>query len=377
MSYSLSARLSICLVLFIWLMACSTAVSQPIPVTPLKDIPVIEERPSVTTSPTATPTPAATVLALPSPTVPNPSSLATAVIPTNAPQPKATLPPANLPPATSTPTPPIYTYCAAPNDTFAKIAAAAGTSETELRAFNSLSPTSRLMLSQRLQLPPGSVPPHAWTTSFPADTLSYENQLATSIGGLYLGANNRQMRVALTFDIGFNPDNLLMMAYLAERNAPSTFFLVGANREMVQGILHYGHELANHSWTHADLTQLTSEQIREEIALPARIVPQQAEGASNRPFFRPPFGAINDTVRQIAAEEGFQLANWTVDSGDWQTEITTEQIVQNVINGLCPGAIVVMHGNYGINFAALPAILDYLDQAGYEPVTLSTLMSWE
>ncbi len=366
MSHSHSVHLPICLVLFIWLVACTTAVPQSIPVTMPRGTAVIVQRPSITMTPTPIFTP-------PSPTAQPTTSVETAVIPTDPPQPTATT--MAQPTTTPTTTPPIYTYCAAPDDTFVKIAAASGISEAELHTFNGLSPYSSLMLSQRLQLPSNSIPPHAWTTPLSTDTLSYQNQLATGTGGIYLGADNRQMRVALTFDIGFNPDNLLMMAYLAERNAPSTFFLVGAHQEMVQGVLHYGHELANHSWTHADLTLLTSAEIREEIARPARIVPQQVEGATNRPFFRPPFGAVNSTVRQIAAEEGFQLANWTVDSGDWQTEITTEQIVQNVIDGLCPGAIVVMHGNRGVNFAALPAILDFLEQAGYEAVTLSTLMS--
>ena len=262
MHRSLSTRLPLYLIWFIWLMAC-TAVPQSIPVTAVPQNTVaVAERPSITTTPTPTPTPAATAFALPSPTVQPTLRMETAVMPTDPPPPTAT----TIAPATTAP--PIYTYCAAPDDTFAKIAAAAGINEVDLRNFNGLSPYRSLMLSQRLQLPPGSIPPYAWASPLAPDTLSYKSQLATGTGGIYLGANNRQMRVALTFDIGFNPDNLLMMAYLAERNAPSTFFLVGAHQEMVQGVLHYGHELANHSWTHADLTLLTADEVREEIALP-------------------------------------------------------------------------------------------------------------
>ena len=366
MNRDIAARL-FTFVCFVLLAACA-------PVPPRM---VAEERPSATPFPSATvlpsPTAAPTVLPISTATMTRVNEIVvmeTAVSPTVT----SLLPTPTRIPATATSEPPIYTYCAAPNETLATIAAAANVSEAALREVNGLGENGRIMAAQRLQLPLGSTPPHQWTMPVNPDALSYDMQMITGIGGYYLGQNNRRMEVALTFDIGFNPDNLLMMAYLAEQNAPSTFFLVGANGVMIEGVLQYGHELANHSWTHADLTLLSEAAAREEMLKPARVVPQQVVGADNRPFFRPPFGAVDDTVRQIAAEDGWQLVNWTVDSGDWRPELTTAEIAQNVMDGLCPGAIVVLHGNNGRNFAALPIILEFMEAAGYEAVTLSQLM---
>jgi peptidoglycan/xylan/chitin deacetylase (PgdA/CDA1 family) len=270
---------------------------------------------------------------------------------------------------------PADTYCAAPGDTLAGIAASADVSEANLRTENGIGPDDRLFLGQLLHLPLGALPPNQWPSPLPTEALSLPMQLATGQSGVYLSTNNRLRRVALTFDIGYNPANVELMEYLAERDAPSTFFLVGAHPQMVQAVLANGHELANHSWSHADLTQLSEAAVREEIARPERITGQQVTGATMRPFLRAPFGAINATVRQVAAEEGFTLVGWTIDSGDWQPGATTQQIVDNVTSQLCPGAIIVMHGSQPHNRAAVPPILDYLEQAGYQAVTLSELLT--
>ncbi|MCB0035227.1 MAG: polysaccharide deacetylase family protein [Anaerolineales bacterium] len=268
-----------------------------------------------------------------------------------------------------------YTYCAAANDSYAKIARDAGISEALLREYNGVNMSSKLTINQLIHLPLGSVPPHEWASPLPAESLKVGFQEQIGASGVYLGTDNRTRRVALTFDIGYNTRNLEMMSYLTERGAPSTFFIVGAHPDIVRGVLDNGHELANHSWTHSDLTYLPEGEVRGEIAETERLVQKAMQGATTRPYFRAPFGAVNETVRRVAAEEGFTLVGWTVDSGDWQDNVTTEQIVENVTSHLCPGAIVIMHGSRDYNRAALPAILDFLEQEGYEAVTLSELLT--
>jgi peptidoglycan/xylan/chitin deacetylase (PgdA/CDA1 family) len=100
----------------------------------------------------------------------------------------------------------------------------------------------------------------------------------------------------------------------------------------------------------------------------------QQRGVTSQPWFRAPFGAINDTVRRIADEQGFNLVGWTVDSGDWQNGATTQQIVETMTSGICPGAITIMHGSRDYNRAALPQVIDFLQAEGYETVTLSELI---
>ena len=149
----------------------------------------------------------------------------------------------------------IYTYCPAPGESAASIAADAGISEETLRQFNGFAPTGSIPLGQSLQLPVGSMPPHQWTSPLPTG-LSVETQMVVGASGIFLGTDNRTRQVALTFDIGHNPANVEMLEYLASRGVRATVFLVGASPEMVAAILDNGHELANHSWTHGDLTTM-------------------------------------------------------------------------------------------------------------------------
>ncbi len=267
-----------------------------------------------------------------------------------------------------------YTYCPAPGESAASIAADAGISEEELRIFNGFAPTGSIPLGQALQLPLGSIPPHEWTSSLPAG-LSVETQMAVGASGIFLGTDNRSRRIGMTFDIGHNPRNVEMLEYLASRGVRATVFLVGASPEMIDAILDNGHELANHSWTHGDLTTMEETAVYEEFMRAERII--QRRGATTRPWFRAPFGALDDTVRRIADEEGFNLVGWTVDSGDWLDDISTEQIVERMTSGLCPGAITIMHGSRDYNRAALPQIIDFIEAQGYETVPLSELVSIE
>lgn len=128
---------------------------------------------------------------------------------------------------------------------------------------------------------------------------------------------------ALTYDDGPHATRTdLMLAALAAKGVKATFFElaqgVKAMPSVVARVKAAGHELANHSYTHAQLTTLGAAGLRKEIV---QSTAEEAAVFGQRPkFFRLPYGAgtNNATIRQMIADEGMIHVFWNVDTLDWQ-----------------------------------------------------------
>lgn len=76
-----------------------------------------------------------------------------------------------------------------------------------------------------------------------------------------------------------------------------------------------GHELAMHTWSHSYMTTLTNEQIVAELKWNELAI-KEVTGVSPR-YFRPPYGDIDNRVRDVAAALGFIPIIWNHDTNDW------------------------------------------------------------
>lgn len=264
-------------------------------------------------------------------------------------------------------------YCLWPNDTLFDIAQYAG---ADLQAMTTLNVDNPLFAGSTIYLPTGSLPPAQWRQPLPVITKLAD--LPFGVSGIYLGPDNRQKRVALTFDVGYVPENKAMMEMLASRDIRATFFVVGFSvlrkPEIIQDIMSNGHELANHSWSHENLQGMNEESVRYELNRTEETVAKAYPGASTKPYFRAPFGALDETIINVAKQEGYAIIGWTVDSTDWTPGATADRVYNQVTRHVCPGAIIVMHDMTPIVAEALPRILDFLTNSGYQFVTLSELL---
>ncbi len=185
--------------------------------------------------------------------------------------------------------------------------------------------------------------------------------------------------VALTFDAGSSAEPVpQILRALAQRGIRCTFFLTGQWIERypdaARQIAEAGHELGNHSWSHPAFTSLTDEQIREQLRRTEEVALRVC-GRSTKPLFRPPFGARDERVRSVAAEEGYLTIYWTIDSWDSvKKDITPQMITDRVMRLMRPGAIVLMHCGSEATAQALPLLLNALDAQGYRVVTVSELL---
>jgi peptidoglycan/xylan/chitin deacetylase (PgdA/CDA1 family) len=166
------------------------------------------------------------------------------------------------------------------------------------------------------------------------------------------------------------------MDILEERDIKTTFFLVGfwvdKYPERVEEMARRGHEVANHSTTHPEMSKLSQEQIVKEILNTQKKIEDLA-GDSSVKLIRPPFGDYNDRLIQTCRELDFHVIQWDVDSLDWK-ELGVQPMVDRVTKKVDKGSIVLFHNNAKYIIEALPQILDTLLAEGYSIVPISELI---
>jgi peptidoglycan-N-acetylglucosamine deacetylase len=199
----------------------------------------------------------------------------------------------------------------------------------------------------------------------------------TGAGERDLAAGKKKL-VALTFDGGPSGYTRRIDRIVQRRNVPSTFFWVGSRVEgwerIVRRVARQGHEIANHSWFHDDLTKLSAGEVRSQLARTNR---RLSRLTGERPrLFRPPYGAVNGQVRQIAADLRMRTVLWDADSLDW-TGPGCDRIAANVRERVRHRSIVLLHdggGDRRQTVCALPRIVRDLRSRDYRFVTVSRLL---
>lgn len=182
--------------------------------------------------------------------------------------------------------------------------------------------------------------------------------------------------VAISFDAAWGRANTEgIMDILDRYGVKTTFFLVGfwaeEHPDLVAELVERGHEIGNHSATHPHMSQLTAAQIREELRKTSDLV----KSITGKPttLFRPPYGEYNDTVVRVSREEGYECVQWNVDSLDWKN-ISAQDMISRATKNLNPGDIVLFHNDSKYILDALPAILEYYQQAGYNIIPVSQIL---
>jgi peptidoglycan-N-acetylmuramic acid deacetylase len=185
--------------------------------------------------------------------------------------------------------------------------------------------------------------------------------------------------VALTFDAGTEGGGAAaeVLELLRDRGLHVTFFLSGQwvdhNSELAQQIVADGHEVANHSYDHPDLTHLSDAQIVWELDYTDQVVSDYMS-THTRPYFRAPYGARNSRVLDVAAASGFRSIYWTIDSGDWLPRATPGGVADRILRYAQPGDIVVEHVGSEATAGALPVVLDDFEERGLKVGTVSEVL---
>lgn len=179
-------------------------------------------------------------------------------------------------------------------------------------------------------------------------------------------------QIALTFDDGPDPKfTIQILETLNKYDAKATFFMLGSRveyyPEIAKKVQEAGHELGNHTWTHPDLTKANVEKVRNEINETSSII-ENVTGQKVTAL-RPPYGAVNKTVR---SQTNLPVVLWDVDTLDWKHRDPIQLLTQ-VKGATKDGSIILMHDIHQSTADGLDAVLAYLQSEGYEFVKVSEL----
>lgn len=263
---------------------------------------------------------------------------------------------------------------AGPPDTKQAAAAAAHTVSTPSPVATPASPKPSVSTPERSPSPAPTSPPPAPEKSPPAPAKSLPASSEQSPGippqspvpdpspAIPPGEGHT---LYLSFDDGPDPKfTPTVLQLLADNGAHATFFMIGRSAathpDLVAEVRAGGHGVADHTMTHADLTKLSTEAARNEVARTAQIL----GGAS---CTRPPYGAVNTAVTQIITGLGQRVQLWDIDTRDWSRP-GAASIAQRVRSGARDGAVVLFHdggGDRSQTVQALRTLLPQLRAAGW------------
>ena len=182
--------------------------------------------------------------------------------------------------------------------------------------------------------------------------------------------------VSLTFDAAWgNEDTQQLIDILGKYNIKATFFVVGEwvdkYPESVKALHDAGHLVMNHSNDHAHFSRLSADEIisnitacNEKIASVTGVTPT---------LFRAPYGEYDDNVIATVNSMGIYTIQWDVDSLDWK-DLSANEIYDRVTTRVQPGSIVLFHNAALLTPEALPSIIEYLIQNGYDIVPVTELL---
>lgn len=164
--------------------------------------------------------------------------------------------------------------------------------------------------------------------------------------------------VAFTFDDGPDPVNTpLLLEVLRRNHVRAVFCLWGEHARqhpgLVRRIVAEGHVLCNHSLDHDDLSTWTPEAIRADLLATDAAI-RAAAPRARIPYFRAPYGAWGQSPR-VAAELGMQPLGWRLAIGDWEPP-GTDVLVDRLLTGITPGAVVLMHDGGGDRTQTVEAV---------------------
>ncbi|MBQ2971602.1 MAG: polysaccharide deacetylase family protein [Ruminococcus sp.] len=181
---------------------------------------------------------------------------------------------------------------------------------------------------------------------------------------------------SISFDAAWgNEQTQTLLDILDENEVKTTFFLVGEwvdkYPESVKEIDARGHDVGNHSNTHAHMTQISREEQQSEITQCNEKI--TAITGKEVTLFRPPYGEYDNSVVEVCNGLSMYCTQWNIDSLDWK-DPTPQDMVSRIESKLCEGSIILLHNGAKNTPEALPLIIKAIKAQGYKIVPISKLL---
>ena len=197
----------------------------------------------------------------------------------------------------------------------------------------------------------------------------------------YIGDIKKKV-IYLTFDAGYeNGYTPAILDALKKHNVPATFFLVGnyiiTSPELVKRMVEEGHNVANHTFSHPNMSGISSlDAFRTELE-DLEAVFEDATGEKMTKYYRPPQGKYSVNNLKMAKELGYKTVFWSLAYVDWYNDKqpTKEAAFKKLLGRIHPGAIVLLHCTSKTNSEILDELLSKWEEMGYTFGSLDDLVN--
>lgn len=193
--------------------------------------------------------------------------------------------------------------------------------------------------------------------------------------------------VALTFDDGPYIYTPRLLDVLAQYNVKATFFVVGSNgngdidkvtqwSDIIKRTYSQGHQIASHTWDHADLTTLSSAARREEMYKTEQAL------ANILGFFptymRPPYLGFDSASEVDMADLGYHVISTNLDTKDYANDspelIVNSERIFDQYTASDPGSSNYIVLNHDVHRETVYTLAEYeiqrLRSRGFRAVTV-------
>ena len=189
--------------------------------------------------------------------------------------------------------------------------------------------------------------------------------------------NPELKRVAITIDDGWEPD-MRILDLLKKLKVEWTAFLIGgrgvaeSNPDFIRRIEESGGEVCNHTYSHYIMWGKEKWFVRFELWQSQKIITDVTHKIY--PYTRFCGGEYDDSVIEWAAEQGFWVVDWTIDSRDTRRGIDADYQVNIILEELEPGAIIVFHFSGYNTYEVLARVIPEIQRRGYEVTSLTRVL---
>jgi len=191
---------------------------------------------------------------------------------------------------------------------------------------------------------------------------------------------NVDHKIYLTFDDGPTPEiTEWVLEVLENHQAKATFFCIGnnikKNPDVYAKVIKYGHSIGNHTFNHLNGWKTATNNYIENVnlchkELEDRRWKMEAQNLKSKTWnlFRPPYGKIKLSQSIKLRKLGYKIIMWDVLSADFDTKITPKKCLENVLENVKPGSIIVFHDSIkafpNLEYT-LPRALKFWKEKGY------------
>ena len=205
-------------------------------------------------------------------------------------------------------------------------------------------------------------------------SISIENQKyfdSVSYNAIAYDNKTKDKNLYLTFDCGWeNGYTEKCLDVLKEKNVPAAFFCtldhIRSTPELIARMINDGHIIGNHSANHADFSEISRQQMADEILECDNYLRKNFGYATS--FFRFPEGSYNENALELIDSMGYTSVFWSCAYADWDVNAVKggDYAFKTVTSRLHPGAIILLHSVSPDNAEALGKIIDFAHGQGYE-----------